>query len=161
MKDSTKTSLLDGTRVSKDSNVMWGIGTLDEANAFIGLAKVFVRDDEVKNTLSKIQRMLFKIGVEFISDYKVKEEDYAELIQIIKKFENSVKKPRYFVILEKDKGTAVLSVARAVVRRAERRAVTLHREGVVSPLLVEWLNKLSYLLYLMILKEGGENFEKV
>jgi len=72
-----------------------------------------------------------------------------------------VKKPNRFIILEKDETTAFLSVARAVVRRAEREAVRLYKEGKVRLLTVEWLNKLSYLLYLMILKEGGEEFEEV
>ena len=156
-KDPTKTIILDGRTVSKDSNIMWAIGTLDEANAFIGLAKVFSKDNDVKETLENIQRMIFKIGTEVVSrDSKVSEEDYKWLIDIIERFENSVNKPKSFVILEKDEATAFLSVARTVVRRAERIAVTLHREGIVSKLFVEWLNKLSYLLYLMILKEGKE-----
>jgi cob(I)alamin adenosyltransferase len=72
-----------------------------------------------------------------------------------------VKKPHRFIILEKDESTAFLSVARAVVRRAERQAVRLYREGKARLLVVEWLNKLSYLLYLMILKEGGGEFEEI
>jgi len=160
-RDPTKTSLLDGRRVSKDSKITWGIGTLDEANAFIGLAKVFARDRDVKETLEEIQKMLFKIGTEVVSnDFSVSDDDYRWLIDIIKRFENSVNKPRSFIILEKDEATAFLSVARTVVRRAERWAVTLYREGVVSQLFVEWLNKLNYLLYLMILKEGKE-FEEI
>ncbi len=156
-KDPTKTSLLDGRRISKDSKIAWGVGTLDEANAFIGLAKVFARDRDVKETLQEIQKMIFKLGAEIASnEFKIGEEEYKWLIDLVKKFENSVNKPRRFVILEKDEATALLSVARTVVRRAERVAVSLHREGIVSELFVEWLNKLNYLLYLMILKEGKE-----
>lgn len=156
-KDPTKTSLLDGRRISKDSKIAWGVGTLDEANAFIGLAKVFARDRDVKETLQEIQKMIFKLGAEIASnEFKIGEEEYKWLIDLVKKFENSVNKPRRFVILEKDEATAFLSVARTVVRRAERVAVSLHREGIVSELFVEWLNKLNYLLYLMILKEGKE-----
>jgi cob(I)alamin adenosyltransferase len=159
-KDPTKTSLFDGRRVSKDSNIMWGVGTLDEANAFIGLAKVFVKDSEVRTVLEEIQKKLFRVGAELVSDSKISESDYKWLMETVKRFEDYVDKPNSFIILEKDESTAFLSVARTVIRRAERWAVTLSREGVVSPLLVEWLNKLNYLLYLMILKEGRE-FEKI
>jgi cob(I)alamin adenosyltransferase len=139
---------------------MWGVGTLDEANAFIGLAKVFVKDSEVRTVLEEIQKKLFRVGAELVSDSKISESDYKWLMETVKRFEDYVDKPNSFIILEKDESTAFLSVARTVIRRAERWAVTLSREGVVSPLLVEWLNKLNYLLYLMILKEGRE-FEKI
>ncbi|OYT35529.1 cobalamin adenosyltransferase [Archaeoglobales archaeon ex4484_92] len=160
MKDSTRTTLADGRRISKDSSIAHAIGVLDEANAFIGLAKVHARCEDVRESLETLQKMIFKIGSEFSGASKVDEKDYDKLMQFVKDFENKVKKPKKFVILEKDESTAFLSVARVVVRRAERYAVRLYREGLVSMLLVEWLNKLNYLLYLMILREG-KNFNEV
>jgi cob(I)alamin adenosyltransferase len=79
---------------------------------------------------------------------------------MIESFEGKVEKPNCFLILEKDEGTSALSVARAVVRRAERRAISLYRNGLLSEKIVEVLNKISYLLYLLILYEG-ESFEEV
>ncbi len=159
-KDPTKTSLADGRKISKDSAVAHAIGALDEANAFIGLAKAFVQNNDVKNALEDIQRMIFAVGSEISGAAKIGEDLYGRLMTYVEEFESKIEKPKKFVILEKDAATAFLSVARAVVRRAERWAVKLHQEGLVSLLLVEWLNKLSYLLYLMILREGGE-FESV
>ncbi len=158
-KDSSVTRTADGRIVDKNSNFAWFVGTLDEANAFIGLAKVFSRDEDVKKALADVQKRLFVLGIEPVRK-TLKEEDYEWLLSLIDDFEKVVKKPRSFVILEKDQSTAFLSVARTVVRRAERYAVRLYREGMLGMNAVEWLNKLSYLLYLMILKEGRE-FEKI
>lgn len=161
MKDVTKTHTL-GRIVEKDSDVIWGIGAIDEANAFIGLAKVFSKDYKVKDLLEKIQTKMFAAGAEFASSQtRITENDYIEMLETIKELEKEVKLPNEFIILEQDEVTAYLSVARSVVRRAERWAVKLHKKGVVSRMLVEWLNKLSYLLYLMILKEMGGNYKKV
>ncbi len=158
-KDSSVTRTANGKLVDKDSNIAWYVGTLDEANAFIGLAKVFARDEDVKRTLGEVQRKMFVLGVEYARK-SLTENDYEWLMSKVREFERAVTKPNSFVILEKDGPTAFLSVARAVVRRAERIAVRLYREGLVGIDTVEWLNKLNYLLYLMILKEGGD-FEKV
>ena len=160
VKNSSLTRTGKGEVVDKDSSFTWYVGTIDEANSFIGLAKVFSRNGEIRETLLEIQKRLFKVGAE-LSHQKLTEGDLEWLLKKIGEFENSVKKPNRFIILEKDETTAFLSVARAVVRRAEREAVRLYKEGKVRLLTVEWLNKLSYLLYLMILKEGGEEFEEV
>ncbi len=160
MKDVTKTHILGGV-VEKDSDVIWGVGAIDEANAFIGLAKVFSNDEKVKDLLEKIQMKMFAAGAEFASSQtRITENDCKDLIKAIEELEKEVKIPKEFIILEQDETTAFLSVARSVVRRAERWAVRLHKNGIVSKTLVEWLNKLSYLLYLMILKEMGGNYKK-
>ena len=156
IKDVTKTSTLTGI-VEKDSDVIWGIGVIDEANAFIGLAKIFSKDSKVKELLEEIQTKMFAVGSEIASSQsKITEKDCEDLTRIIEELEKEVKLPKRFIILERNEATAFLSVARSVVRRAERWAVKLHKDGIVSKTLVEWLNKLSYLLYLMILKEMCE-----
>jgi cob(I)alamin adenosyltransferase len=160
-KDVRKTHLLDRTLVDKDSELIEGLGILDEANAFIGLARVFSKNEMVREYLQKVQRVIFKAGLEFVSDTKLEEEDYLDILRMIQDFERAVKKPKGFVLLEKNESGAMLSVARAVVRRAERGAVRLQKAGKVSLTLVEWLNKLSYLLYLMNLKEIEEEYSYI
>ena len=152
-KDVRKTHLLDRTLVDKDSDVINCLGTLDEANSFIGLARVFSRDEKIKETLERIQQKMFKAGLELVSDKKMDENDYEEIMSVVAEFEKIVKKPNKFILLEKNESSAFLSVARAIVRRAEREAIKLQKKGVTSIWLVEWLNKLSYLLYLMVLRE--------
>ena len=161
-KDVTQTHLLGRSLVDKDSDIVWAVGSVDEANAFIGLAKVYVKDEKIKETLSFIQRKMFKVGTEIVSKESVfSDEDLNEIMGIVKEFEKEVVKPKKFIILEKDEATAYLSVARAVVRRTERWSVRLHKKGLVSKPFVEWMNKLSYLIYLMILKESNGKFEEL
>ncbi|MBO8182345.1 MAG: cob(I)yrinic acid a,c-diamide adenosyltransferase [Archaeoglobus sp.] len=152
-KDVRKTHLLDRSLVDKDSDIISCLGTLDEANSFIGLARVFARDEKIKEILEKIQQKMFKAGLELVSDQKLSEEDFEEIKAIVDDFEKIVRKPNKFILLEKNRSSAFLSVARAIVRRAEREAIRLQKEGITSIWLVEWLNKLSYLLYLMVLRE--------
>jgi cob(I)alamin adenosyltransferase len=144
----------------KDSLVVECIGAMDEANAFVGLAKVFCKKDKVRETLKEVQKRLFRVCEEFAMGRRVTEKELEWINSEIERLESEVPKMKSFVILEKDPATAFLSAARAVVRRAERRAFTLYRNGFVSETSVEWLNRLSYLLYLLTLKEG-EEFEEV
>ncbi|HID42894.1 MAG TPA: ATP:cob(I)alamin adenosyltransferase, partial [Archaeoglobaceae archaeon] len=60
MKDDViRTTTLSGI-MDKDSDILWGIGSVDEANAFIGLAKVFSRNEEVRKILEEIQLVIFE-----------------------------------------------------------------------------------------------------
>jgi len=153
-----ETSTLSG-KVWKDSILTETLGSVDEANAFIGLARVFSRKDEVKAALKDLQLILFRVCA-VIAGYKNPDNELNKILSMIESFESKVEKPNCFLILEKDKGTSALSVARAVVRRAERRAISLYRNGLLNEKIVELLNKISYLLYLLILYEG-ESFEEV
>ncbi len=119
-KDSSLTRSGRGEVIDKDSSFTWYVGTIDEANSFIGLARVFSKDEKVRETLLEIQKMLFVLGAE-PSLQKLTEEDLEWLIEKVREFEKAVRKPNRFVILEKDESTAFLSVARAVVRRLRGR----------------------------------------
>ncbi len=153
-----ETSTLSG-KVWKDSILAETLGSVDEANAFIGLARVFSRKDEVKAALKDLQFILFRVCA-VIAGYKNPDNELNKILSMIESFESKVGKPDCFLILEKDEGTSALSVARTVVRRAERRAISLYRNGLLNEKIVEVLNKISYLLYLLILYEG-ESFEEV
>jgi len=145
------TSTLQGV-MPKDSDVVECVGTVDEANAFIGFARVF-SGEGLKSLLEEIQDTMFRVGAEISSGKSyLKEEDYDRILEMTKRLEDEVDLPKAFVILETNKASATLSVARTIVRRAERKAVKLYRSGKLRIEVVEWLNKLSYLLYLMALK---------
>jgi cob(I)alamin adenosyltransferase len=160
LKDVRKTHLLDRSLVDKDSEIIKCLGTIDEANSFIGLARVFARDRKVKDVLKEVQKKMFKAGLELVSNESMSRRDCEELEAFVNEFEGIVSKPSKFIFLEKNQSSAFLSVARAIVRRAERKAVSLQKKGKASIWLVEWLNRLSYLLYLMVLMEI-EDYEEV
>ncbi len=147
--------------VNKEDPRIEAVGCIDEANAFIGLAKV-KSTGKTREILSEIQRKMFKAGSEVAGGrLKITQEDLNEMMNAIRELENGVEFPKRFIILEKDELTSLLSVARSVVRRAERKVVSLYNRGFVSLTLVEWLNKLSYLIYLLILKELNGQFEEI
>jgi len=153
-----ETSTLTG-KVWKDSILVETLGSVEEANAFIGFARIFSKKNEVKAALKELQLILFRVCA-VIAGNKSPDDELNKVLSMIENFESKVKKPNCFLIPEKDEGTSALSVARAVVRRAERKAVSLYRNGLVNEKIVEILNKISYLLYLLILHEG-ESFEEV
>ncbi|MEM0350464.1 MAG: ATP:cob(I)alamin adenosyltransferase [Archaeoglobaceae archaeon] len=153
-----ETSTLNG-KVWKDSIIVEALGSVDEANAFVGLAKVLSKKEDVKAILKDIQLILFRICAK-IAGNRNSGNELERVLTMIEEIEKKVERPNCFVILEKDGATSALSVARAVVRRAERKAVSLYRNGLIDEEVVEVLNKLSYLIYLLILYEG-ENFEEV
>ena len=160
-KDVKLTATLKGCMVSKDSDEIWGVGSIDEANAFIGLAKIKSKG-LTRSILENIQRKMFDVGTEIISGKQIiNENDVNELEKTIEDIQKLVKFPKKFIILEQNEITAFLSVARTVVRRAERWAVRLNNSGKVGVHLVDWLNKLSKLLYLLILYELKGKYEEI
>ncbi|MEM2176275.1 MAG: ATP:cob(I)alamin adenosyltransferase [Archaeoglobaceae archaeon] len=152
-----ETSTING-KVWKDSLLAETLGAVDEANSFVGLAKVLSKKEEVKKILKDVQLILFRLCASIAgAKNSVKLES---ILSVIGELEQKVERPNCFVILEKDPATSALSVARAVIRRAERKAVSLYRNGLIDGEIVEILNKISYLLYLLTLYEG-ESFEEV
>lgn len=162
MKTSDKTHLFNLELVSKDDLRIEAVGSIDEANAFMGLARTKLKDEWLRKILHDLQVTMFRAGSQIVGgDERITKRDLDGLLEIIGEVEKKVEFPRSFIILEKDEISALLSVARSVVRRAERRVVSLYRNGMVDYTLVEWLNKLSYLLYLMILAVQKGEYEPV
>ena len=162
MKTSDKTHLFDLELVSKDDLRIEAVGSIDEANAFMGLARTKLGDVELRKILHDLQVGMFRAGSQIVGgDERITKADLDELLRVIDELEKKVEFPKSFIILERDEASALLSVARSVVRRAERRVVSLYRNGMVDYTLVEWLNKLSYLLYLMILAVQKGEYEPV
>ncbi len=154
-----KTTTLSGEEW-KDSSVVECIGSMDEANAFLGLARVFSSSSRVRDLLLNIQRTMFKAGCEVsLGEKKIGKKELELLEEVIREIEKEVEIPHSFLILETSEETAFLNVARTAVRRAERRAVSLYRKNRVGLDLVQWLNRLSYLIYLLILLAGDEKIE--
>src|SRR5690554_3375495 len=96
--DKGETGLLGGSRIEKDSLKVECYGTLDEANATLGLAYSLVKDADIKNDIRQIQKKIFTIGSELASDTKGKElltekiekTDIAHLEEIVDKLERKL-----------------------------------------------------------------------
>ncbi len=155
--DGGKTSLGNGVRVAKHDLRVAAYGTVDEANAAIGLARLH-GDALTDGMLSRIQNDLFDLGADLCRPPSEEGEDTALRIDPsqVKRLEeeidalNGMLKPLDSFILPG--GTAMaahLHLARTVVRRAERLTVELASIEEVGSAAIEYLNRLSDHLFVM------------
>jgi cob(I)alamin adenosyltransferase len=154
--DSGETSLFDGSRVPKSEARVSTYGDVDELNAFLGLARATVDDQQLAAMLERIQRDLFALGsrladpshriAERVTKAAVTGEDIARLESWIDTLENELQPLRRFILPGGVAAGACLHVARTVCRRAERAMVAL---GGLEPELLVYVNRLSDLLFVM------------
>ena len=157
--DAGETSLAGGQRVPKDSPRIEAYGTVDELNAFLGLANVSCQEQVgrdprmglLASMLRRVQHELFNLG----SILATKPEDVhpkqarittAEVEQLEREIDamNEDLPPlRSFVLPGGTRLNAELHVARTVCRRAERLLVALARQEPVPPEDIRYLNRLS------------------
>lgn len=171
--DKGETSLYGGTRVSKAAARVESYGTLDELNAFIGLAKAEISDEKVLNQLQKIQFDLFTVGSEAATptdkmllangknrlDLMISEKEITELELWMDDFDAELEPLRLFILPSGGKAAATFHVCRTVCRRAERAMVFLNETEEVRPELIKYLNRLSDYLFILaryISKISGE-----
>lgn len=152
--DTGQTGLFGGSRVPKQSLAVEAYGTVDEANAAIGAAKA-IQPEDVREDLQAIQRRLFVLAAELASDAKGREildnkistDDVVDLEHLIDRCLAFTGPQRQFVVPGRDPSSAVLHQARTVIRRAERRMLTLAEHEPVRPEVIKYVNRLSDTLY--------------
>lgn len=153
--DEGKTSLYDSNRIDKDSIRVEAYGTIDELNSYLGLARSFCEDEEIKFILFNIQRKLFDIAGELATmdaqkfPERIDENQVIKLEEIIDNYLLKMNKDEAFkfIIPGSNKSSATLHVARTICRRAERRILTLSKTDKISSLLIKYINRLSDVIY--------------
>lgn len=160
--DDGYTGLLGPERVPKYDLRPEAYGTVDEAQAAIGLARASGCSPHTDKILLAIQRDLYTLMAELaaagdedsVFAGRVTAKHLSQLEDWIAQIEKGVKMPREFVVPGDSQPGAALHLARTVVRRAERHAVRLDHEGVLANhLVLRYLNRLSSLLYVLALAE--------
>ncbi|HZV49188.1 MAG TPA: cob(I)yrinic acid a,c-diamide adenosyltransferase [Candidatus Dormibacteraeota bacterium] len=155
--DDGSTGLLGGGRASKDDLRIEAYGTVDEASSALGLARSLSSSPEVREIVEGLQRGLYRLGAELATNparagrfVTTSARDVAELERITARLEAEVTMPDEFILPGATPASGALDLARAIVRRAERRCVTLVREGGLGNLEVRrYLNRLSLLLFVL------------
>src|ERR1700722_10773754 len=151
--DQGQTHLAGGQRVPKDTLRIECYGTVDELNAFVGMACISARESvpEIATILRRVQHELFNLG----SILATKPEDVhpkqarvtdAEIRQLeteIDRMNADLAPLRSFVLPGGTRLNTELHVCRTVCRRAERLAVGLAREEQIPPEIIQYLNRLS------------------
>jgi cob(I)alamin adenosyltransferase len=153
--DAGETGLVGGQRVPKDARRIEAYGTVDELNAFVGLAAVSCAEDPklaaLGSILLRVQHELFNLGSIMATEPqdvhpkqpRVTHAEIARLEREIDAMNEDLAPLRSFVLPGGTRVNAELHVARTVCRRAERLLVGCAREEVIPPETIQYLNRLS------------------
>ena len=160
--DGGETSLGDGARVRKDALRVEAYGTVDEANAAIGVLRLHAREDaEADAMLARIQNDLFDIGADLCvpgeagARLRVADTQSARLEAELAAMNGQMPALKSFVLPGGTPGAAAAHVARTVVRRAERLVVALAAEEEVNHAVIRYLNRLSDHLFVLARRLNG------
>ncbi len=153
--DTGETSLVGGQRVPKDEPRIEAYGTVDELNAFAGIAAVscgeHARLAPLAKILHRVQHELFNLGSILATrpddvhpqQPRVTSAEIAQLECEIDEMNVALPSLRSFVLPGGTRLNAELHVARTICRRAERLLVSLARTEAVPPEAIQYLNRLS------------------
>ncbi|MDQ7848666.1 MAG: cob(I)yrinic acid a,c-diamide adenosyltransferase [Armatimonadota bacterium] len=151
--DAGTTALRGGRRVPKNHPRVEAYGALDELSSTLGAARAFLQDAELQAVVERIQRDLFVLGAEVAAPGQagpqVEEAQVLALEREIDRLDAELPSLSTFVLPGGHPAGALLHLARAVCRRAERRMVALARSEVLNPEIVRYLNRLSDLLFVL------------
>ncbi len=160
--DEGETSLLFGKRVSKTHARVWAYGTVDELNSVLGLCRAHTEDTVQERQLMKIQQTLVSLMAELATDDdklvrflerskdSLGDDDLAYLDKLGEVMEGENVRFTGWLIPGDSVIQAFLDQARTTCRRAERYAVAINEQGgEVRPIVLQYLNRLSDILWLM------------
>lgn len=160
--DAGETSLGDGARVRKDALRVDAYGTVDEANAAIGVLRLHTGEDAVADAmLARIQNDLFDIGADLCvpgeagARLRVADTQSARLEAELAEMNGQMPALKSFALPGGTAGAAAAHVARTVTRRAERLVVALAAAEEVNPAVIRYLNRLSDHLFVLARRLNG------
>jgi len=152
--DGGETSLVDGSRVSKDDLRVAAFGEVDELNSVLGLARAWNEESEIAAILERLQNDLFTVGADLATPLgtdvpRVSEELVTDLEGLIDQLLKELEPLKEFILPSGTLVGSALHLARAVARRAERAIVTLGRHEDTNPAVLRYLNRVSDLLFVL------------
>ena len=172
--DKGRTSLGDGSRVAKHDPRVEAYGTVDEANAAIGLARLHA-EGEAEAMLARIQNDLFDLGADLCrpeeenpvkdggdskgdekkanakkaAPLRIIEAHVARLEREIDQMNAALHPLESFVLPGGSPAAAYLHLARTVARRAERLMTALAAKSAINPVAIKYINRLSDHLFVL------------
>jgi cob(I)alamin adenosyltransferase len=149
--DDGSTGLGDGSRISKDHARINALGDVDELNSSIGVLLAEPLPPAIRSELLAIQHDLFDLGAELsIPGYALLKTSRIEALELaLTQWNGNLPRLAEFVLPGGCRASAVAHVCRTVARRAERSVVHLRTESAVRPESIQYLNRLSDLLFVM------------
>jgi len=153
--DDGNTGLQGNFRIAKSHPRIISYGTVDEANAALGMVLTNSLDDDVTKILTDIQNDLFLVGADLsnsnLNDVKnrVTLDMVERLERHIDKFELELTPLTNFILPGGNIAAAQLHYVRTVVRRAETQVVQLSEKDEINSNCIKYLNRLSDLLFVL------------
>ena len=159
--DDGTTGLLGEGRVKKFDPRMEALGAIDEASAALGLSRSLLTLPPLVEITKQVQRDLYKIMAEIAAESKNSEKfrsvdgsHVSWLEEQTDAISTQITLPKEFILPGDTNAAGALSLARTIVRRAERRAVELRgAELIQNDHLLAYLNRLSSLIFVMEIYE--------
>lgn len=155
--DDGRTALGDGARLPKFHIRVAANGSIDEANSFIGLARLDV-SEAAADIFGQILNDLFDIGADLcrpergglkVEPTRFTDERVAWIEATIERHNAGLPALDSFVLPGGTRAAAALHVARSVVRRAEREIVEVAFQEPITPAIIRYINRLSDLLFVL------------
>ena len=153
--DDGNTGLQGDFRISKSHSRIMAYGTVDEANAAIGIVLTNTLDNDIRQVLTQIQNELFLLGSDLsnqnLNDLKnrISLESVEKLEEIIDKFELELSPITNFILPGGNVAAAQIHQVRTIVRRAETLVVKLSDKDEINSNCIKYLNRLSDLMFVM------------
>ena len=175
--DKGSTLLGNGKRVDKNSLRVDAYGSVDEANASIGLS-ILRTNTKIKKILRLVQNDLFDLGADLcipdkknIKKLKITNDRVDFLEKEIDGFNKELASLNSFILPGGSESSTYLHIARTITRRAERKIVALSKKEKINSVTIIYLNRLSDLLFVLarytnskgkkdILWKPGKNLKK-
>ena len=153
--DGGNTGLQGDFRIAKSHPRIMAYGTVDEANATIGVVLTNTLDDDITEILSQIQNDLFVLGSDLsnqnLNDLKnrISIKNVETLEEAIDKFESELPPITNFILPGGNIAAAQIHQVRTIVRRAETLVVKLSDKDEINSNCIKYLNRLSDLMFVI------------
>ncbi len=154
--DDGSTGLANGERLKKSSARIEAYGQIDELSSWIGAVLAFMPNSEYTEVLVEIQNDLHKIMAELARAQKKFEPITPKDIQVIESlidgYSEEIPPLSAFILPGGSKAGSILHLCRTSCRSAERELVRLSEIEFVNPIIVQYLNRLGDLLFILARK---------
>jgi len=153
--DDGNTGVQGNLRISKSHPRIIAYGTIDEANAALGIVLTNLLDDDIVSILRRIQNELFLVGADLSNPNlnDIRNRISLEMIQklefSIDKFESELPPLTNFILPGGEIAAAQLHYVRTIVRRAETQVVQLSEKDEINSNCIIYLNRLSDLFFII------------
>lgn len=142
----------DGRRLDKSDPIFELLGDLDESSAFISLAGLHLTNSEnlsiIEHIKNDLQDLMADIAGDEKSVFSAAKTQWLE--EVIAEKGKNLLMPKGFILNWSMPASALMNIARTVIRRAERSAVAYTRKHPHSnPNWLTYLNRMSSLLFIL------------